>query len=33
MATAVRLARLRRNPFWERVFEEDGVVVFRRVGP
>jgi uncharacterized membrane protein len=33
LATAVRLARLRRSPFWELVFEEDGVLVFRRVGP
>jgi uncharacterized membrane protein len=33
LATATRLARLRRNPFWKLVFEEDGVLVFRRAGP
>jgi uncharacterized membrane protein len=31
LATAVRIARLRRNPFWKLVFEEDGVLVFKRV--
>jgi len=30
-ATAVGLARLRRNPEWRLVFEEDGVLVFKRV--
>jgi len=29
--TAVQLAALRRNPEWRLVFEEDGVLVFRRV--
>ena len=29
--TAVRLARLRRDPAWRLVFEQDGVLVFRRV--
>ena len=33
LATAVRLARLRRNPAWKLEFAEDGVLVFRRVGP
>ena len=33
LATAVRLARLRQSPFWELVFAEDGVLVFRRIGP
>jgi uncharacterized membrane protein len=33
LATAVRLARLRRSPFWELVFEEDGLLVFRRLAP
>jgi uncharacterized membrane protein len=32
-ATAVQLAWLRRNPAWRLVFEEDGVLVFRRVLP
>jgi uncharacterized membrane protein len=32
LPTAVRLARLRRNPNWRLVFSEDGVVVFRRIG-
>jgi uncharacterized membrane protein len=32
LATAVQLARLRRNPAWELVFSEDGVLVFHRVG-
>jgi uncharacterized membrane protein len=32
LATAVRLAQLRRNPAWRLVFSEDGVLVFRRVG-
>jgi uncharacterized membrane protein len=32
LATAVRLARLRRNPAWRLVFSEDGVLVFRRTG-
>jgi uncharacterized membrane protein len=31
LATAVRLARLRRNPAWELVFAENGVLVFRRI--
>ena len=31
LPTAVRLARLRRNPNWRLVFSEDGVVVFRRI--
>jgi uncharacterized membrane protein len=29
--TAVQLASLRRNPEWRLVFEEDGILVFRRV--
>ncbi len=29
--TAARLARLRRDPSWRLVFEQDGVLVFRRV--
>jgi len=29
--TATRLARLRRDPSWRLVFEQDGVLVFRRV--
>jgi uncharacterized membrane protein len=29
--TAARLARLRRDPAWRLVFEQDGVLVFRRV--
>jgi hypothetical protein len=33
LATAARLARLRRSPAWRLVFEEDGVLVFRRVRP
>jgi uncharacterized membrane protein len=33
LATAARLARLRRSPFWELTFEEDGILVFRRIGP
>jgi uncharacterized membrane protein len=33
LATAVRIARVRRNPAWKLVFAEDGVLVFRRVGP
>ena len=28
--TAVQLAALRRNPEWHLVFEEDGILVFRR---
>ena len=32
LPTAVRLARLRRNPAWQLVFSEDGVLVFRRRG-
>jgi uncharacterized membrane protein len=31
LATATRLARLRRSPAWRLVFEEDGVLVFRRI--
>jgi uncharacterized membrane protein len=31
LATAVRIARLRRNPFWSLVAAEDGVLVFKRV--
>ena len=31
LATAVQLAWLRRNPEWKLVFENDGVLVFRRV--
>jgi uncharacterized membrane protein len=30
LATAVRLARIRRSPAWKLVFAEDGVLVFRR---
>ena len=30
---ATTLARLRRNPAWKLVFEQDGVLVFRRVLP
>jgi uncharacterized membrane protein len=30
LPTAIRLARLRRDPAWRLVFEEDGVLVFRR---
>jgi hypothetical protein len=33
VATATQLAWLRRNPAWRLVFEEDGVLVFRRVAP
>jgi uncharacterized membrane protein len=33
LATAVQLAWLRRNPAWRLVFEESGVLVFRRVLP
>jgi uncharacterized membrane protein len=33
LATAVGLARLRRNPSWRLVFQEDGVLVFRRAEP
>ncbi len=33
LPTAVRLAWLRRNPAWRLVFEQDGVLVFRRVLP
>jgi uncharacterized membrane protein len=32
LATATRLARLRRNPAWRLVFAEDAILVFRRVG-
>jgi hypothetical protein len=28
--TAIQLAALRRNPDWRLVFEEDGILVFRR---
>jgi hypothetical protein len=31
LATAIQLAWLRRNPEWKLVFENDGVLVFRRV--
>ncbi len=31
--TATRLARLRRNPAWKLVFEQDGVLVFHRIRP
>jgi hypothetical protein len=31
LPTAVQLAALRRNPAWNLVFEEDGVLLFRRV--
>lgn len=30
LAAAARIARLRRNPFWSLVFEEDGILVFKR---
>lgn len=30
VATAVQLAALRKNPEWQLVFEEDGILVFRR---
>jgi uncharacterized membrane protein len=30
LATARKLARVRRNPHWRLVFEQDGVLVFRR---
>jgi uncharacterized membrane protein len=33
LATAVALAHLRRDPRWKLVFEEDGVLVFRRAQP
>jgi uncharacterized membrane protein len=33
LATATRLAGLRRSPAWRLVFEEDGVLVFRRIAP
>jgi uncharacterized membrane protein len=33
LPTAVQLVWLRRNPAWRLVFEEDGVLVFRRVLP
>src|SRR5256885_1252639 len=33
LATAVQLAWLRRNPEWTLLFEQDGVLVFRRVAP
>ncbi len=33
LPTAVRLVALRRNPAWRLVFQEDGVLVFRRVLP
>jgi uncharacterized membrane protein len=33
LASAVRIARIRRNPAWKLVFAENGVLVFRRVGP
>ncbi|MBA2568556.1 MAG: DUF2079 domain-containing protein, partial [Actinobacteria bacterium] len=33
LAAAARLARVRRNPAWQLVFAENGVLVFRRVGP
>lgn len=33
LATATRLAGLRRNRAWRLVFEEDGVLVFRRIAP
>jgi uncharacterized membrane protein len=32
LPTAVQLSRLRRNPSWRLVFEEDGVLVFKRRG-
>ena len=32
LPTAVRLSSLRRNPAWRLVFEQDGVLVFKRVG-
>lgn len=32
LATAARLAGLRRNPAWRLVFAEDAILVFRRVG-
>lgn len=31
--TATLLAALRRNPDWQLVFEEDGILVFRRIAP
>jgi uncharacterized membrane protein len=31
LPTALQLVRLRRNPEWRLVFEEDGILVFRRV--
>ena len=31
LATAEQLAWLRRNPEWTLLFEQDGVLVFRRV--
>jgi uncharacterized membrane protein len=33
LPTAIQLAALRRNPDWRLVFEEDGVLVFRRTPP
>jgi uncharacterized membrane protein len=33
LATATRLAALRRSPAWTLAFQEDGVLVFRRVAP
>jgi uncharacterized membrane protein len=33
LATATRLAALRRNPAWTLSFQEDGVLVFRRIAP
>ncbi len=32
LPTAVQLSSLRRNPAWRLVFEQDGVLVFKRVG-
>ena len=32
LATAIGVAKVRRNPRWQLVFSEDGVLVFRRVG-
>jgi hypothetical protein len=33
LPTAAQIAWLRRNPAWRLVFEQDGVLVFRRVLP
>ena len=33
MPTAAQLVWLRQNPAWKLVFEQDGVLVFRRILP